>query len=101
MDYSERIMRKTIKEIPDGTYKFMDFMDDDGQGNEMIRICTTVTIKNDEAVIDFEGSSLQVPGSINAVYAISLSAVLYVFRALITEEISTDAGCFRPILCLL
>ncbi len=97
MDYAERIMRNTIKGIPDGSYKFEDFMDDDGQGNEMIRICTTITIKDDEAVVDFQESSLQMPGSINAVYAITLSAVLYVFRALITEEIPTNAGCFRPI----
>jgi N-methylhydantoinase B len=97
MDYSERIMRKTIREIPDGTYEFGDFLDDDGQGNEMIRIHVNITIKNDTAIVDFQKSSPQVEGSINAVYAITLSAVLYVFRALITEDVPTNAGCFRPI----
>lgn len=97
IDYSERVMKRTILDIPDGDYSFEDVMDDDGMGNENIRIRTTIHIHHDKAVIDFRASDRQIMGSINAVYAITLSAVLYVFRSLIKEDIPTNAGCLKPI----
>ncbi|HDI78015.1 MAG TPA: hydantoinase B/oxoprolinase family protein, partial [Desulfobacteraceae bacterium] len=97
MDYSERITRKVIREIPDGVYEFEDYMDDDGISDEKIPIKVSITINGDEAVVDFSESSPQVKGSINGVYAITLSAVLYVFRSLVMEDITTNAGCLRPI----
>lgn len=97
IDYAERITRKTIEAIPDGRYEFEDFMDDDGLGDERIKIKVVITVRGDETVLDFSDSHKQVNGSINAVYAVTLSAVLYVFRSLIEEEIPTNAGCLRPI----
>ena len=97
MDYAERITRDTIKRIPDGTYEFEDYMDDDGFGHERINIHVSITIQGATAILDFSRSSPQVEGSINAVYAITLSAVLYVFRALVERDIPTNAGCLRPI----
>jgi len=97
IDYAERITRKTIETIPDGRYEFEDFMDDDGLGDERIKIKVILTVRGDETVLDFSDSHKQVNGSINAVYAITLSAVLYVFRSLIEEEIPTNAGCLRPV----
>jgi N-methylhydantoinase B len=100
IDYAEKITRKTIEKIPDGTYAFEDFMDDDGVGNERIKIKVVIQVSGDEVILDFTDSHEQVQGSINAVYAITLSTVLYVFRSLITEDISTNAGCLRPITVL-
>ena len=97
IDYAERVTRHTIMGIPDGTYSFEDFMDDDGFSNERVRIHVSVTIKRDRAVIDFRKSSPQVWGSINAVYAITLSAVLYVFRSLAEKDVPTNGGILRPI----
>jgi len=97
MDYSEKIMRQAIGRIPDGTYGFEDVMDDDGHGETPIRIAVSLAISGDEAVVDFSGSDPQTEGGINGVYAITLSAVLYVFRSLIDDDIPTNAGCFRPI----
>jgi N-methylhydantoinase B len=97
MDYAERMTRSTIRGIPDGTYTFEDFMDDDGFDSENIRIHVSMTIKGDEAILDFARSHPQVRGGINAVYAITLSAVLYVFRALVKRDIPTNAGCLRPL----
>jgi len=95
--YSEKMTRETIRKIPDGTYSFEDVMDDDGFGNENIRIKVTVVIEGDRATVDFTESDPQVKGSVNAVYAITLSAVLYVFRSLMKEDVPTNTGCLRPI----
>lgn len=95
--YSEKMTRETIRKIPDGTYSFEDVMDDDGFGNENIRIKVTVVIEGDRATVDFTESDPQVKGSVNAVYAITLSAVLYVFRSLMKEDVPANTGCLRPI----
>ena len=97
MDYAERMTRRTIDAIPDGVYAFEDFMDDDGRGREDIRIHVRITVRGEEAELDFSESDHQVPGSINAVHAIVLSCVLYVIRALIPADIPTNAGCSRPL----
>ncbi|SFM88669.1 hydantoinase B/oxoprolinase family protein [Thermodesulforhabdus norvegica] len=97
MDYAEKVMRGVISGIPDGTYSFTDFMDDDGVEREDIAIRLELKVSGDEAVLDFTGSDPQVAGSINAVYAITLSAALYVFRCLVDEDVPTNAGLIRPI----
>ncbi len=97
MDYSEKILRNLIKNIKDGTYEFTDYLDDDGISSEDIKINVKIEIRGDEAILDFSDSNPQVMGSVNAVYSITLSAVLYVFRALIEDDIPTNAGLLRPL----
>ncbi len=97
MDYAERLTRDTIQGIPDGVYRFEDFLEDDGLGREKIKIDVAITIQGDEAVVDFTKSDSQVEGCVNAVYAITLSATLYVFRSLVTRDIPTNAGCLKPV----
>jgi len=97
MDYTERVTRHRIQKIPDGVYSFEDFMDDDGFDREKIKIHLSITIQGDSAILDFRKSDPQAAGSINAVYAITLSAVLYVFRTLVGRDIPTNAGILRPI----
>ena len=96
-DYAERITRAAICEIPDGEYRFTDYLDGDGLGNEQLPVQLNLTVVGDTATLDFSGSAAQTRGSINAVRAITVSAVLYVFRSLIREDIPTNAGCTRPL----
>ncbi|WP_272700255.1 hydantoinase B/oxoprolinase family protein [Desulfovibrio sp. Fe33] len=97
MDYSERITRQAVSSIPDGTFDFEDVLEDDGQGNKDIAIRLTMTVEGDHARLDFSASGDQVQGGVNAVRAITLSAVLYVFRALAGRDIPANAGCMRPL----
>jgi len=97
LEYAERMTRNLIANLPDGVYHFEDFLDSDGIDPEPVKIAVTVTIKGDEAVVDFDGSSAQVKGSVNTVYAVTVSAVLYVFRALIGLDIPANSGCLVPI----
>ncbi|BDQ35362.1 hydantoinase B/oxoprolinase family protein [Pseudodesulfovibrio portus] len=97
MDYSERVTRQAVKDIPDGEYEYEDFLDDDGMGAEAIPIRLNMTVAGDSARLDFSASGDQVRGSVNAVRSITLSAVLYVFRSLAGRDIPANAGCLRPI----
>lgn len=95
--YTEKALRETIQEIPDGEYVYTDYLDNDGINKEPIKISVRLQIKNDEALIDFSSSSQQVEGSVNANIAVTYSAVLYVFRSLIEEDIPFNTGLLRPL----
>ena len=96
-DYAERVLRSTIARIPDGEYTFTDFLDNDGFSPEPIRITCTIRILGDQAEVDFTGSDPQTSGGVNANLAITLSASLYAFRCLVTEDVLYNDGIARPI----
>ena len=100
IDYSARMMRHTIRSIPDGVYFSEDALDDDGSSDTPVVIRVRLTIKGDKALADFSGSSNQVEGPINAVEAITVSAVSYVFRCLVGAEVPASAGLMQPIAVL-
>jgi N-methylhydantoinase B len=95
--YTERLTRALIAAIPDGTYSFEDQLDDEGVGDQPIAIKVAITISEDRAIVDFTGSAKQAKGSVNAVYAITLSAVYYVFRCLLAAEVPSNAGALAAI----
>jgi len=97
INYSARLMRHTISTIPNGTYEAEDVLDDDGVVDSPVSIVVRITIREDKAVVDFSGSSPQVAGAINAVEAITVSAVSYVFRCLIPGDVPASAGLMHPI----
>jgi len=96
-DYSEQIMRRAIRDIPDGEYSFADRLDDDGTGRKPVRIRAAVRVKGTSAEVDFSGTDPQVRGSVNANFAITLSATMYVFRSIIRGEVPYNSGLLRPI----
>lgn len=97
LDYTERLTRALIARLPDGRFEFADALDDDGLGSGPLPIRVSVSIHNDEATVDFEGTAPQAQGSVNAVYAITLSAVYYVFRCLVNAEVPNNTGSLRAI----
>lgn len=101
-DYAEELMRVFLGKVPRGRYAAEDFLDDDGAGSGPVKIAVALTFApapsgRPIATVDFTGSSPQVPGSINAVDAITWSACFYVFRCLLQEEVPAAAGLMRPI----
>ena len=96
-DYSERVARSFLASLPDGRYAFEDRMDDDGVSEDPVPIKVTITVEGDEAEVDFAGSSPQRPSSVNAPFAVAVSASFYVFRALLGEDVPSNGGILRPI----
>ena len=96
-DYAERVMRRTIARIPDGAYAFEDALDNDGFSDAKVRICCVIRIDGEVAEVDFTGSDAQTSGGVNANLAITLSATLYAFRCLVTEDVLYNDGIGRPI----
>ena len=95
--YSERMTRQLICQLPNGSYRFEDALDNDGFSEEPAVIRVAITIDGEQATVDFSGTEAQRPGSINAVYPVTLSAVAYVFRCVLGLDIPANSGCLRPI----
>ena len=95
--YSNRLMRRAIRAIPDGQYEAEDALDDDGVSDNEVPIRVQVRVKGERAIVDFTGSAPQVSGAVNAVSAITVSAVSYVFRCLIGGDVPASAGLMEPI----
>ncbi len=63
----------------------------------VIRVKVTVDAAARSATIDFSGTSEQLPNNFNAPKAVTMAAVLYVFRTLVDDDIPLNAGCLKPL----
>jgi len=98
LERSEAMTRDALRALPNGIYRAVDFLDNDGVDlDRRIRIEVAVTVDDGGMSIDFAGSSPQVRGPFNAVPSGSLAAACYVVRAITDPTIPTNGGCFRPI----
>ena len=95
--YASRMVRARLQEIPNGRYTYTDMLDNDGITDEPIEIRVAIEIEDDTALVDFTGTAQQVRGSVNAIYAITLSAVFYAFRCIAGADVPANAGCLEPI----
>jgi N-methylhydantoinase B len=97
LDYAERRMRRRLAEFPAGTYRGEDFLDDDGNSDEPVRVSLAITVSPEKLVLDFAGSSAQRPGNINAVAPMTYSASFFAIKLLTDPEIPVNAGTFRNV----
>jgi N-methylhydantoinase B len=102
MDYAERMTRAALASVPGGEYPFEDFLDDDGVTDEPVPIRVRLTVRDGSLHCDFTGSAPERPSSVNAVAAVTRSAVYYCVRCLLEAVPGGDAvpandGCFRPV----
>ena len=98
LDRSETLTRKALAEIPNGVYRYVDYLDNDGiELDKPVRIEVAVTIDGDSLHCDFEGTGPQTKGPFNAVPSGSQAAAYFAVRALTDASIPTNGGCFRPV----
>jgi len=99
--YADRLVEAGLERIPDGVYQAEDALEDDGFGSGRVPIRATLTVSGRNLRIDFEGTSPQVPGGINAVSAITASACRYVVRciveALLGEPLPAGGGSMSAV----
>ena len=96
-EYAERLTRAAIRRIPNGAYTFEDALDDDGLSDDPVPIRLKLTVRGGHLHFDFTGSAAERPSSVNAVAAVTRSAVYYVVRCLLDEGAPTNDGCLRPV----
>jgi N-methylhydantoinase B len=94
---SEAAMRAAIARIPDGSYAFEDFVDDDGISDAHLRINVCLQVCGDELEVNFEGSSAQAVGPVNCTLNMTSAAVVCACLMSIGGDIPANAGVYRPI----
>jgi N-methylhydantoinase B/oxoprolinase/acetone carboxylase alpha subunit len=96
---SEKIMRDEIDKIRDGSYECEDYIDDSGRTSNPAKIHVRLDVKGDELFADYSGSSAQVPGPINASFAVTAgNTVIGVLHSIeIAGDYVLNEGTFRPI----
>jgi N-methylhydantoinase B/oxoprolinase/acetone carboxylase alpha subunit len=98
--YGERRMRAALADLPDGTWTFGDTLDSTGAGPDHrrpARITLELTIDGDTATFDFTGTDEQRPGNVNAVEAVTVSAVAFALRSATDPTIPANGGAMRPV----
>ncbi len=96
-DFAESRMRAEIARIPDGTYRFTDWIDGVGDDPQPLPIAVAVTVGGDEIALDFAGTAPQVLAAINCPIAMVHSASYCAIRCLATEDIPNCEGYMRPV----
>lgn len=97
LDYGRRKARAAVAALPDGTYEFEDYMDDDGAGNRDLLIKTRLIIKGEEITFDFRGTCPQVSGPYNCVPCALKATVYYSLMSILDKTIPANSGFFDSI----
>jgi N-methylhydantoinase B len=95
LDYAERMTREEIRKWPKGTFKFTDYIDDDGLSDAPIPIQVAVTVHEDHVSVDYTGSSPQVRAAINSTLSYTNSCTYLSVRCALKGDVPNNAGVFR------
>ncbi len=95
-DRAEALMREEISRLPDGVYRFEDFLDNDGIVDEPLLIALDLTVAGDRMVLDFSRSSPPCEGPVNIARSTAVAACYVALKHMFTA-VPANAGCLRPI----
>jgi N-methylhydantoinase B len=105
MDYSDRLMRAALLDLPDGKGSFEDFCDGDGIADDELGrdapfwIRLSVTKTGDRLIVDFSGTDPQVKGPMNAPLSVTASGIYCGLKTAVDPNslIPPNSGCWRSI----
>ena len=93
---AEALMREAVAALPDGTYAFEDWLDNDGIVDERLTVALDLTISGETMVLDFSRSSPPCAGPINISTPTSIAACYVALKHVFTD-VPANAGCLKPI----
>ena len=97
LDRTEARMRARLATLPEGTYRFEDYLDSDGNAPEPVRVAVAATVAGSALTVDFTGSSPQRRGPVNASLAVTSTATFVTVKGLLDPTGHINEGAFRPI----
>ena len=96
-DYAEELTKSEIRKIPNGIYSFTDHIDGLGKDPQPVILNVKVTVEDDTVIVDWEGTSKQVPGGINPSFPFTKSCAYAALRSILDADIPNCEGFSRPI----
>ena len=101
-DQTDKLVRESVRAIPDGVYEASSFLDDDGRDlTKTLPIKVRVIVRDDELTIDFSDMCDQVPGFINCGSSGGMAAARVAFKALTLPHREVNEGSFRALKVIL
>ncbi|MEV7012592.1 hydantoinase B/oxoprolinase family protein [Streptosporangium sp. NPDC051022] len=97
IEHGERVARKALAALPNGTWTAFDYCDDDGVTDDLIRMEVKVTIDGDRMEVDFNGSDGAVAGPVNLPIGSTESLGKAIFKELTTADEPSNAGHYRAL----
>ena len=97
IEYTQRFARAEIRKLPEGEYFAEGELDDDGVSDEPVKLALKATIRNGRASFDLTGSDLQRASPMNANLTYSYSAISYVIKCLIDENVPVNEGFYSQV----
>lgn len=96
LDYAERLTREEIRTWPQGTYRFTDYIDNDGFSDAPIPIQVAISVNGDGSLdVDYTGSSPQVKGALNSTLSFTHSLTYLSVRCVLPKDVPNNVGLFR------
>lgn len=96
-NYAEKRTRDEIEKMPDGSYEFTDYLDDDGFVDKLVPLRLCITVSGDTITYDFTGTAPQIKGAMNNPVGTTRAMVLIGLRCMIDPEIPRNGGVWRPV----
>jgi N-methylhydantoinase B len=97
ISHGERVARKAIEQIAQGTWGATDYLDNNGIDKVPVKIEVRVSVEGSGIVVDLSGSAPQQRGPVNLPYPGTVSAARYALKALTTPLMPSNAGHFYPL----
>ena len=96
-DYAEELTKSEIRKVPNGIYCFTDHIDGLGKDPQPVILNVKVTVEDETVIVDWEGTSKQVPGGINPSFPFTKSCAYAALRSILDADIPNCEGFSRPI----
>ena len=96
-DYAEELTKSEIRKVPNGIYCFTDHIDGLGKDPQPVILNVKVTVEDETVIVDWEGTSKQVPGGINPSFPFTNSCAYAALRSILDADIPNCEGFSRPI----
>ena len=98
LDHGERISRARLAQLPKGSWQAEDFADDDGINRDMmLKLKCTVTITDDEFIVDWSGSHPRTEGPMNLPIGLTNGVSGLAFKGITTPDYPANSGHYRPL----
>ena len=97
-DHGERLALAALRRMPKGAWSAVDYVDHDGVDlDKPVKMAVTITVTDDEMIVDWSESADDVRGPINLPRGMTEAFNCLIFKALTTPDWPVTAGNFRPL----
>lgn len=97
-EHGEKLAKLALQKLPKGTWTAVDYVDDDGiSKDKLVKLQCTVTVTDEEMIVDWTGSAENVEGPINLPVGQTEALSSLIFKSLTTPKSPVVAGNFAPL----